>query len=117
MTWNYFYFSAFYNKKYFEPVLATLQQLADGININEFLSQICENPDQFKPCFINSSKRLKFDDLMDSIEPNFSPKGTNKYQLELDFYKYFTNTLEELELLGKIFFGTALGYAVLFDVS
>ena len=83
--------------------MATLQQLTDGININEFVSQICENPDQFKPCFISSSKRLTFDDLMDSIEPNFSPKGTNKYQLELDFYKYFTDTLEELELLGKIF--------------
>ena len=41
---------------------------------------------------------------MDLIEPNFSPKGTNKYQLELDVYKYFTDTLEELDQLGNIFF-------------
>ena len=108
ITWNYFYFSAFYYKKYFEPVLPALQQLADGINMNGFLSQIRENPDQFKPCFINSSKRLTFDDLMDLIEPNFSPKGTKKYQLELDVYKYFTDALEELDQLGKNFWGPSL---------
>ena len=45
---------------------------------------------------------------MDLIEPNFSPKGTNKYQLELDVYNYFTDTLEELDQLGKIFFVPAL---------
>ena len=88
--------------------MPALQQLADGININGFLSQIRGNPDQFKPCFINSSKRLTFDDLMDLIEPNFSPKGTNKYQLELDVYKDFTDTLEELDQLGNIFFWPSL---------
>ena len=45
---------------------------------------------------------------MDLIEPNFSPKGTNKYQLKLDVYKYFTGTLEELDQLDKIFSGSAL---------
>ena len=85
--------------------MPALQQLADGININGFLSQIRDNPDQFKPCFIYSSKRLTFDDLMDLIEPNVSPKETNKYQLEIDVYKYFTDTLEELDQLGKNFWG------------
>ena len=40
---------------------------------------------------------------MDLIEPNLSPKGTNKYQLELNVYKYFADTLEELDQQGKIF--------------
>ena len=83
--------------------MPALQQSADGINIYGFLSKIHKNPDQFKPCFISSSKRLTFDDLMHLIEPNFSPKGTNKYQLKLDVYKYFTDTLEELDQLDKIF--------------
>ena len=100
-------------KKYVEPGLPALQQLADGINVNGFLSPIRKNPDQFKPCSINSSKRFTFDDLMDLIEPNFSPKGANKYQPELNVYYYFTDTLEELDQLGKIFFGPALGYAIL----
>ena len=76
----------FTTKKYVEPGLPALQQLADGININGFLSPIRENPDQFKPCSINSSKRFTFDDLIDLIEPNFSPKGANKYQPELNVY-------------------------------
>ena len=67
----------FTTKKYVEPGLPALQQLADGININGFLSPIRENPDQFKPCSINSSKRFTFDDLIDLIEPNFSPKQIN----------------------------------------
>ena len=54
---------------------------------------------------------------MDLIEPNFIPKGTNKYQLELDVYIYFTDTLEELDQLGKIsFWSSLIGYAVVFDV-
>ena len=55
--------------------------------------------------------------LMDLIEPNFIPKGTNKYQLELDVYICFTDTLEELDQLGKIsFWSSLIGYAVVFDV-
>lgn len=86
------------------------------LNINGFLLEICKNPGQLTPCVIDSSKRLTFDELRHFIEPNVSPKGTNKYQLDLVVYKYFTDALKELDQLRKIFFGTTFSYAVGFDV-
>ena len=34
------------------------------------------------------------------IEPKFSPKGRNTYQLVLDVYKYFFDALKELDKLS-----------------
>ena len=41
------------------------------------------------------------------IKPNFCPKGTNTYLLELGVYKYFFDALKELNQLEKDIFGTA----------
>ena len=41
------------------------------------------------------------------IKPNFCPKGTNTYLLELGVYKYFFDALKELNQLEKNIFGTA----------
>ena len=51
--------------------------------------------------FVVGDNPLVLDDFLDLLEPHFNEKGSNKYQVEVNLYKYFTDFLESCVYDGK----------------
>ena len=65
------------------------------------LPAIRNNKTAFEGCFVNGNEKLVVQDLLGIISTEFSENGSNKFEREVDIYKYFTDFLEYCGDNGK----------------
>ena len=75
-------------------MLLALHQLNSCLNIRGLLPANRNNKTAFVAWFINSDRKLVVEELLGIIVTNFSQNGINKFEKEVDIYRYFTEILE-----------------------
>lgn len=87
---------AYFYKKNIEPKISCMSQLVDGLNLSNLVESIRSNPDDFKGFFVKKEDSLNYEDFFSLLEAEFSLKGSNKYQSEVNTYQYFLDMIEEM---------------------
>ena len=82
-------------------MLPALHQLTSHLDIHGLLAAIRNSKTAFEECFINRNRKLVVEDLLGILSTEFSEKRSNKFEKEMDIYKYFTDFLEYCSDNGK----------------
>jgi len=91
-----FLFRAYFYKKEIEPLLSSMSQIVEGLNISNLVENIKVDPFGFKNFFVIESGNIGFDELQSLFNAKFSAKGSNNYQIEVDVYQFFLDMIEEM---------------------
>ena len=75
-------------------MLPILHQLTSGLDIHGLLAVIRNNKTEFEECFVKSNSKLVLEDLLGITSTEFSENRSNKFEKEVDIYKYFTDFLQ-----------------------
>ena len=87
---------AYYYKEVIEPIIPAIQQLKDGLNVDGLVETILKNPAKFKKFFVISSAiKLDEDAFLSLLRPIYSERGSNKYSVHINIFKYFTDFVED----------------------
>ena len=80
--------------------------MADGLNKVGLLKPVRKYSDTMSEFFVINNKKLTLDEFTDLLDPKFSEAGSNKYEQEVNVYKYFSDFLEDCynngNMLGHI---------------
>ena len=82
-------------------MLPALHHLTSGLDIHGLLAVIRNNETAFEECFVKRNRKLVVEDLLGIISTEFSENGSNKFEKEVDIYKYFIDFLEYCSDNGK----------------
>ena len=84
---------SYYYKEEVEPIIPALQQLMDGINLDDFLNYMKKSPVSFQKYYLNNQAET-YEDILSLFQAHFSDEGSNKREKEIDIYKLFTDSIE-----------------------
>ena len=76
-----------------EPVIPALQQLKEGMDQIRLLESVKCYPLSYKSCFTASAKP-NLESVIDLFSAEYSVKGSNRKEKEVNLYKCFTDMLE-----------------------
>lgn len=87
---------AYYYKLELEPIIPSIQQLSEGLDVNGLIYILKKNGNQFSRFFVKKDGQLSEDSFLQLMEPLFSEPGSNKHTCEINTYKFFTDFVEDM---------------------
>lgn len=96
-------FSSIFYSKHILPILPALTQIAEGMDVRN-LGQLLKNDSQFfSKIFMKGKNDLTFQIINDSLQPCFSPEGSNRRLKEMELFEAFLDFLENVSHQCKFF--------------